>query len=406
MEESVLLARQPIFDVNNKLYAHEILYRNANVNSPNDMTHVSTRELLVNAFTNILNDNIHLGLPMYVNVDQEFLMADDFFPFPPENIVFEILETVPPTKEIIQRIHKLKSLGFEFALDDYLLEKSKVPFFSYLKVIKIDLVDVDFAKLEKAMPVLKRTKCLLLAEKVEDQDMFDKCKAMGFDLFQGYYLEKPELVKGKKIEACQQSVLNLVSELSRVDIEVEQVAELISQDAGLTLKILALTNCPLYQLVREVKSVKDAVIILGLTTVKQWAITFAFVSGSNRPAELFRIILIRAKTLGLYAERADSEQGKVDASSSFLTGLLSGIEAIFEVEMEQALSHLALDQEIKLALMGESNQLGELLKNAIGIERFDSRIFEQMPNQQICIFNQCYRQALNWADQVLENVKH
>ncbi|MCF2950231.1 HDOD domain-containing protein [Paraglaciecola aquimarina] len=404
MNESVLLARQPIFDSNNNLYAHEILYRSESSLGAGDISQISTRELLVNACTNILNDNINLGLPMFVNIDEEFLLADDFFPIAPKNLIFEILETIPPTEIIIEKLGKLKRLGFEFALDDYLLEKSKVPYFKYLKVIKVDLLDVDFEQLVKSMPTLKMTRCLLLAEKVEDQQMFDRCIELGFDLFQGYYLERPKIIKGRKIGASQQLVLNLVSELSRNDIEVEEVAELISRDVGLSVKILSLINCPLYQLVREVKSVKDAVVILGLTTVKQWAITLALVAESSRPKELFRAVLVRAKTLSLYSAHTSTGNKQVESSTCFLVGLLSGIEAIFEIDMVEILDHIVLDVDIKSALLGQENQLGALLKNSIGMERFDSRIFEQLSNQEICLFNRCYRDALKWADEVMDNL--
>ena len=81
-----------------------------------------------------MNDNINLGLPMFVNIDEEFLLAEDFFPVPPQNIVFEILETVKPTPEVLNKVGQFRDLGFEFALDDYALEKSKVPYFNHLKI--------------------------------------------------------------------------------------------------------------------------------------------------------------------------------------------------------------------------------------------------------------------------------
>ncbi|WP_158969796.1 EAL and HDOD domain-containing protein [Paraglaciecola sp. L3A3] len=402
MDDSVLLARQPIFDSKNDLYAHEFLYRRENLLNINDISDMSTRELLVNICTSILEKDINMGLPMFINVDAEFLMAEDFFPIAPKNIVFEILETIPPTPIVLQRINKLKSVGFEFALDDYLLEKSKVPFFKFLKIIKVDVLGLDFNRLEKAIPTLKNIGCLLLAEKVENQEVYDKCLALGFDLFQGFYLEKPSIIKGKKVEANKQSVLHLLSELSRSDIEVDEVAELISRDTGLALKIFALVNSPIYQLVRDVSSVKDAVVILGLDVVKQWAITLVLVSNSSRPIELFRIILIRAKTLALYANHAAKNGKKVTSSTCFLVGLLSGVEAIFEREMKEVLKFIKLNPEIKIALLQKDNDLGEMLKISIGIERFSNSVFEQLTNQEVCSYNRCYRDALKWADEVMK----
>ena len=406
MDETILLARQPIFDVDNKMVASEILYRgNILGSSQTDRNLMATRELLINTCTNILSDNVNLGLPMLLNVDEQFLLADDFFPVAPQNLIFEILETVEPSELVLNKLKQLKRQGFEFALDDYLLEKFKTPFFEYLKIIKVDVIDVDFALLKTNLPSLKQTGCLLLAEKVETQAVYETCRDLGFDLFQGYYLERPTLIQGKKIDVNQRSALHLVSQLSRNDIEVNEVAELISRDPVLTVKILALINCPLYQLVREVKSVKDAVVILGLNVVKQWAMILTLVSHTKQPIELFRAILIRAKTLSLYAECSHDKLLKSDVSECFLVGLLSGVEAIFEVKLENILEHLMLDARIKVALIGQDNNMGQLLKNSMAIERFDNRIFEQLSNQEICLINRCYRESLTWADQAMNYLK-
>ncbi|WP_340679781.1 HDOD domain-containing protein [Paraglaciecola sp.] len=406
MDDTILLARQPIFDGNNKMVASEILYRgDVLLSSKADRNIIATRELLINTCTNILNDNINLDLPMLLNIDEQFLLADDFFPVAPQNLIFEILETVEPTELVLDRLKKLKRQGFEFALDDYLLETFKTPFFEYLKIIKIDVIDVDFALLKITLPSLKQTGCLLLAEKVETQAVYKTCRELGFDLFQGYYLEKPTLIQGKKIDVNQRSALHLVSQLSRHDIEVNEVAELISRDPVLTVKILALINCPLYQLVREVKSVKDAVIILGLNVVKQWGMILTLVSQTKQPLELFRTILIRAKTLALYAECSQDKLLKSDVSECFLVGLLSGVDAIFEIKLENILEHLMLDERIKIALLGHDNKMGQLLKNSMAIERFDNQIFEQLSNQEICLINRCYRESLKWADQVMNNLQ-
>ena len=406
MDETILLARQPIFDVNNKMVASEILYRgNVLRSSKTDRNLMATRELLINTCTNILSDNVNLDLPMLLNVDEQFLLADDFFPVAPQNLIFEILETVEPSELVLEKLKLLKRQGFEFALDDYLLEKFKTPFFEYLKIIKVDVIDVDFALLKTTLPALKQTGCLLLAEKVETQAVYETCRDLGFDLFQGYYLERPTLIQGKKINVNQRSALHLVSQLSRDDIEVNEVAELISRDPVLTVKIIALINCPLYQLVREVTSVKDAVVILGLNVVKQWAMILTLVSQTKQPIELFRAILIRAKTLSLYAECSQDKLLKADVSECFLVGLLSGVEAIFEVKLENILEHLMLDARIKVALIGQDNNMGQLLKNSMAIERFDNQIFEQLSNQEICLINRCYRESLTWADQAMNYLK-
>lgn len=402
MNDSILLARQPIFDRKNTMVACEILYRGSALNSERvDKNSVATSELLSNTCTSLMNENVNLGLPMLINIDEQFLLSDDFFPVVPHNLIFEILETVEPNEKVLTKLRQLKKQGFEFALDDYLLEKFKQPFFQYLKIIKVDVIDVDFRLLEKTFSFLKNVGCLLLAEKIEDQEMFENCKKLGFDLFQGFYLEKPTLIQGKKIEVSKIAALNIISQLSRPDIEVDEVAELISRSPALSVKILALINCPLYQLVRTVNTIKDAVIILGLVTIKQWVMILTLVSELEQPIELMRTILIRAKTLALYSKLSGDNVSDAKSAEYFLVGLLSGIDAIFETEIEIIIEHLNISHSIKSALLGQENEMGKILKNSIGLERFDGQIFEQLSTHEICLLNRCYREALAWADEAM-----
>ncbi|WP_460313838.1 EAL and HDOD domain-containing protein [Aliiglaciecola aliphaticivorans] len=402
MNETILFARQPIFDRSCKMVASEILYRGDIFNSDSDDKDlIATRDLLVNVCTSVFNTNINLDLPMLVNVDMGFLDSDYFFPIPPHNLIFEILETVEPSEDVLKRIAELRRLGYQFALDDYVLEPSKFPFFKHIKILKIDILDIDFNKLTAIFPKLKKVGFQLLAEKVEDQESFDKCLDLGFDLFQGYFLEKPVLISGQKIDANKNSALQLVSQLSRHDIETDEVAELISRDPVLTVKILALINCPIYQLVREVKSVKDAVVRLGLNVVKQWAMILTLASNSSQPKELLRTLLIRAKTLSLFSDNPLTGGVKTDSSESFLVGLLSGIDAVFQVEIKDLLDSLTLSDSIKSALLFHDNDLGKLLQNTIGIERLDDKVFERLTKQELELFKKCYSQALTWTDEVM-----
>ncbi|GAB2700940.1 HDOD domain-containing protein [Aliiglaciecola aliphaticivorans] len=384
------------------MVASEILYRGDIFNSDSDDKDlIATRDLLVNVCTSVFNTNINLDLPMLVNVDMGFLDSDYFFPIPPHNLIFEILETVEPSEDVLKRIAELRRLGYQFALDDYVLEPSKFPFFKHIKILKIDILDIDFNKLTAIFPKLKKVGFQLLAEKVEDQESFDKCLDLGFDLFQGYFLEKPVLISGQKIDANKNSALQLVSQLSRHDIETDEVAELISRDPVLTVKILALINCPIYQLVREVKSVKDAVVRLGLNVVKQWAMILTLASNSSQPKELLRTLLIRAKTLSLFSDNPLTGGVKTDSSESFLVGLLSGIDAVFQVEIKDLLDSLTLSDSIKSALLFHDNDLGKLLQNTIGIERLDDKVFERLTKQELELFKKCYSQALTWTDEVM-----
>lgn len=401
MNTEVLLARQPIYDRNHKLYGFELLYRGiAREHETQTQQTMATVEVLSNICTNSLEDNLNLGLPMFINVDETFIASDEYFPAPSQHLILEILEHVPPKPDILQKLSKFRRQGFRFALDDYVFEPGREVFFPLVSVIKVDISPFDMKTLAQHIEPLKATKCTLLAEKVENTDMMAACMEMGFDLFQGYYLEQPRLISGQKIDASKQLVLRLVSELSREEVSVDEVVALLALDPRLTYKILLLVNSPVYQFVREIKSIKEAVVALGLEAVKRWALILSLVLNSDQPNELFRILLVRAKTMELIAQANKEEE----PNSFFLLGILSGIDAILHSELHTLVERLSLPDEIKSALITRQNSPGKLLNHVIGIERFDASVLESLSNQQAYLYNSCYRRAIHWADEVINSL--
>ena len=407
MPTEILFARQSIYGADNSLFAFECLYRGSTLHSKrDDAPQKATLELIDKMCTSLVEDNLLLDKPLFINIDSQLLFDDGFFTLPNSNLYYEILETVPITDEVIHRLQLLVRRGFRFALDDFALEMERVPLLKYMSVIKFDIPLIPLHNLERFLNQQELHNCLLLAEKVETQDTYEKGVSLGFHLFQGYYLEKPKIVSGQQLQANQQAALQLVANLTRSTIEVDEVAELVSRDPVITIKLLKLVNSPLYNLIREVSSIREAVVILGIDVVKQWAIILSLVNSSDCPYELFRQLLTRAKTLSLIG---DSKEINVDfahpKSEFFLAGILSGVDAILGVDLANILKKLALPPHLLEAVVSHKNSLGDLLQKAIGMERFDDSIFEVMDDRQLMLFTRSYRLSLKWADNVLKYLR-
>lgn len=400
LENSVLMARQTIFNQNNDVFGFELLYRGNqfDVTNPDD-GFGTTGELLNNIFTCVIDDNLTSGKPLLINVDQQFIESPSFFPSKSDNIVLEILETVPATPQIIAKITELRRLGFEFALDDYIFEEERKPFLPLVSIVKIDLLGCSIEKIKAELPSLKQYSVTLLAEKVEDIDMFEQCRALGFTLFQGFFLERPKLVHGVKVTASKQITLRLLTELTKPDITINKVAEIIACDPRLSLKMMLLVNSSMFSFVRKVHDVKEAVVMLGIEAVKRWTIILLLVSESESPIEIFRVLLTRAKSLELFASK-----NNVDSQSDFFTlGLFSGLDAVLGVEMKMITKTIPLTAELELALNEKSGTMGHLLQTLQKIETFDVNV-EENNVQEFVALNGMYWQGLLWADELMETI--
>src|SRR3954454_3496402 len=102
------LARQPILDRRQNLFAYELLFRAAAAGPANVIDDVlATASVIAHAselgLENVIGDS--LG---FVNVDETVLMSDFIQFLPKRQVVLEILETVEATEQLATRVAELK----------------------------------------------------------------------------------------------------------------------------------------------------------------------------------------------------------------------------------------------------------------------------------------------------------
>lgn len=400
VDANVLMARQPILKLDHSVYGFEVLYRGNRYDITNPLEGMAaTGELLNNIFTCVIEGNMTSWQPLFINVDEEFINSPSFFPSQSEKIVLELLETVPATPKVLDKIKELRLLGFEFALDDYVFEPEREPFLSLVSIVKVDVLACTLEQMKAGIPVLKEYGVKLLAEKVEDIEMFNQCKELGFELFQGYYLERPKIVRGVNVSASQQVTLRLLAELTKPNITVKEIADLIVCDPRLAMKIVLLVNSSLFAFVKEVHDIKEAVVMLGIGAVKRWAVILLLASESKVSIELFRTLLVRAKALELFVANENSDV----KSEHFTLGLFSGLDAMLGIEMKKVTESIPLNNELKLALNKHAGVMGTRLKFIKRIEA--NKVTENlMKHKEYNTLNHAYWQGVTWADELIETV--
>jgi EAL and modified HD-GYP domain-containing signal transduction protein len=398
MSHEVLFARQPIYDRENAIYGFELLYRGDLLLPSGGQTARATRattEVLVNYCTGLIEDDATLGCPIFLNVDEEFITSKVFLPISPENLVIEVLETVKPTPEVIDSLTTLRKQGYKLALDDFIFTPGSEAFFPLMSIIKIDVLGMDMSTLKDNLEQFNFSKKILLAEKVEDEATYKICKELGFDLFQGYYLERPTIIEGRNFTGSKQTLLNLVSELCKDDVSVLEVSDLISADPSLVLKILKIINCPFYPFQREITNLREAVIKLGIVVVKQWAIILSLVASSEQPTELFRTLLVRAKVCHLFALSIKHE----NADDYFVIGLFSGLDAVLGIDMHTLLNNINFPSHVTEELLSLDRGEESILAMVIGYEKgrfLSARVADKL--------DKAYWESILWADELMKFV--
>ena len=395
-KNDVLLARQPIYDRNKTLHGYELLFRNS-VQNKAEITcnDVATSSVLLNAFTETDFEEVTNNLPAFVNFSAELLEHPPFFD--PENVVIEILEDVDINKKVIERILQLRKKGYVIALDDYALEPKYKPLLPHIDIVKVDLPATPPNKLQQVVSYLRQFKLTLLAEKVETPQEFKLCHELGFDLFQGYFLARPEIVKGRKMETSELSVLHLIAEVQNPDTDIEKLVEVISRDPMLSFKLLKLVNSAAFRRSKEIESIKNAVLVLGLNRVKGWASLLALSKLSNKPEALQETAFIRALACEKIAERLSPNL----RDSFYTVGLLSSLDAFFNQPLETILKELPIDDTLKKALTQHEGLPGLALNTTLNFEqsKLDSIDWDKLASMNLTPsdINSIYYQASGLA---------
>ncbi len=406
--KDLLFARQPIFDGKNKLYGFELLYRDNDPNSAVfDDGDKATSSVIVNYCGSILNEEEGPYVKIFINLTRKLLLSDYFFPLDPKRLVVEILEDTKVDQQLVNRIKELKMQGYSFALDDYAFESKFDCLLPLVDYIKIELLHLPISELAPRMEVFEKEvlsklkkRPILLAEKVEDQQMYELCSKLGFELFQGYFLEKPMPVYGRKIDNNSETALQIVGQLQEADIDIDTLSRSISRDAKLSYQILKIVNSPLCRLPKKVSSLHEAVVYLGLDQIKKWAMAMVLSGNSTQTKGLFLLLLTRARTCELIAQKLKYQ----DTDAYFTVGLFSGIDAVMLADKSWLLNKLDLSEEINLALLEYAGAKGEVLRLTIALEHQDLEDLIDLSDLTQQIYYQSHEEAVTWANQLFQMI--
>jgi len=404
MEESeqlgqVLMARQPIFDRDQNVVAYELLYRTEQQVNHADIPFcgsTATSQVILNVYSSIFDSAESRRVPAFINLTEELLLSGNFPDLPRKRVVLEILEDVKVTDELIEAVRKLRDDGYRIALDDYLHDDSYAPLLELAHIVKVDVLDMSLEQIQHQVDQLKPYQVTLLAEKIETHEMMEACKQMGFRFFQGYFLSKPKLIKGRKLEGNQMALMQLLQEIQSPQTTPEKLEELIMMDPVLTYRLLRIVNSADFNLVRNVQSISEAIVMMGLEEVRKWATLIAMTASEDKPEELSRQLLMR----GRMCEQIARQQSPDQCGAAFMAGMLSGLDALLDVDRETLMQQVPLDDCIKTAITSGEGAVGTVLQNVMMYERAD---WDALGDEtDFALYESAYRDSLKWASESIE----
>ncbi len=387
--ETSFVGRQPIFDDGLGVYGYELLFRTvtedtATVTDGNQ----ATTNVILNSLTDIGFESLVGSTHAFINLTRGILLNEDLSVLPADQVVLEVLEDIEPDPPVLEALNELRSDGYTIALDDFIYSESLEPLIELADLVKIEFPLTPPSELPQHVARLRELGVeTILAEKVETQDEFALCREAGCDLFQGYFFCRPQVLSGRRVQSSVAALVRLMSELQEPEITAKDVERIIQTDANLSFKLLRFINSANTATNVQIESIQHASALIGIRRLRSLASMMLMDSmDENKPRELITVAMTRAKMCELIAENADQERPE----RFYTVGLLSVMDAMLDLPMDEVVAMLPLSDEINNALLLHEGDMGSILKSVTDYESGESY-------GTTIELSEAYFQSLRWA---------
>lgn len=301
----------------------------------------------------------------------------------------------------LAQAQQLRSQGYSFALDAALAAGSLATLLPSARYLTLDVKGGDPVWLLEQQRHCAATypNAQLIARNIDSLEMLDACRKLGFHGFQGNYLTNQKDWAQPRVDGSRSVILELIGFLKQEDVDFKALARIASQDVSLYYRLLRYANSAAFGLNKKYDSLEQAMVLLGRQGLHQWLTLMLFCSskGGELDVALRETAFARARLVELLVQgkcsRAEGEQ-------AFLVGLLSLVDALFQMPLEDVLQKLALPEPVLDALLHRSGKFGTYLSLAIACEKGYEGAVEELAKECGLSSDQVnarHLAALNWA---------
>jgi len=355
-----LISRQPILDAQQNLVGYELTLFSPSTQQ--DRTRVAA--LLCAAYAELGIRSALGRSTAFLRVDLEFLHDDAIEALPPDAVVLELVLDAVPDARTLQRCRSLRERRYSLALADYTgLDERSRPLLTLLDMVKIDIAQHDEARLAELAGSLVRLPLKLLAEGVETVAAMERCKALGFQLFQGHYFARPEIVSGRRLSASQAALIQLINLAGR-DADTIKIEDGIKREPALAVNLLCIVNSVGFGVSQRISSLRHAITLLGRRQLQRWLQLLLMTPTGKTPdatlSPLLQVAALRGRMMEMLAEYTFPHDRK-QADQAFITGIMSMMPAALGLPMREIFEQILLEPEIMRAFSSTDEPLGKTL---------------------------------------------
>lgn len=370
------IAREPIINAKSSIWGYALAFINGfdkYVESLSETDTADTSESLPPVSLEDITDN-KFGL-IYVDnklpdINYEILPCK-------ERLIFVVNLAQSAEESLLKYCKSLKAQGFLVAVEGVGLKN--------IDSSLIGIADFCIINYQSTAKVVQRLvadrlsskKIEMIATDVHDQKQFDSAAQWGYSFFHGqFYHGESQPAKEQDIGSSKLLYFQLMKEVFRSEIRYHEMTDILQKDVSLTYKSLKFINSPWYGIKYKIKSVKQALVMLGPQEIRRWmavAVVQGITSGDSR--ELLLCSLIRgraAERLTLLVPALKGRDGEL-----FLLGLLSLIDKLTGKSMKNVLKDLSISEDISGALLSNSGRYSAVYALILSAEDDEKKGFPE-----------------------------
>ncbi|MDE3204900.1 MAG: HDOD domain-containing protein [Acidobacteriota bacterium] len=397
-ESDLLLARQPIFDRDLAVWGYEVLFRDrAGERYTGD---AMTAEVLLRTGLDVGMESLVGRKRACINVTRAYLTGEREFPLPYEQTVLEIHPSVERNADLVEGARELSAKGYMLALDNYVYQPGDEPLLELVNMVKVDLGAAGIPKLPEQVERCCRYGALLVAVKVETKEQLVASKDAGFNMFQGHFLSRPTGIPGQTLSPNRMSCLRLIQALSDPDIPSSDVQRIIETDPGLSVRFLRAAGAGAASgLRRRLNSIREGVVLMGEHRMKAWVMLMLLADAGTGVPEQLAIAMTRARLCELIARDIRPEL----EHSAFTVGLVSALDLLMGVPIEEVLANLSITEELRAAVTDGAGRFGYILGDVLAWEQ--GLAIQLKSGLSAPRLNELGIEALRWANFVCDSLE-
>ncbi|MBU0769065.1 MAG: HDOD domain-containing protein [Proteobacteria bacterium] len=353
---SVSIARQPVFDEKGQLWGYELFCVGSDETTRSGFPEHENVALNVASSAYIgLQQILGRGKKIIVNFNEKSMLDDLPYAFPPILAAVKVAEDIYTKPHVPDALKRLKSDGYLIAVGGFTGNPDFGPLYSLADIIGTDVSAGQKDALGALLDIARPNTALLLAGQVEDPARFKMCKELGFTLFHGPFFKSPGKITVRKLSSIEMSRFNLLRLIEADEPDLDQLAATIQGDVSISFRLLAYLNSTAFGLPQKIKSIHQAILLLGWQKMKHWLrlVLLTDMSQSKDVPELVLLSAQRGKFLELIAR--DHDFWGFDPDSLNLLGIFSLLDALLGIPMTEIVGYLPLENRLKAALCREPN---------------------------------------------------